>query len=322
MQGANEAKQNLNMVAARNCTIKKHIYHTLQHKKAIKSLTLRLIFMAKKLKHRYVIGGFTLFFASIFATTQAQTIYKLKVCGTEVTSDNAADITGAWKKAGKITYNDATKTLTLTNATLEATESDNCIRNEMGTLNIVFEGTNTLNSAWGAGIYNDVNGKMTITGGTAKIKVQEQAGIFSSENSELTITKTNIDTYGYWGISGITGMKNEKLIIDNATVSAFGSWASLSAFASFTLTNGKIIEPTGATWKDDMHAACDKYKSIIKNKYVKITPTTNGVSTTEKKNNNEIKAIYTIEGKQISNLKRGINIIKYNNGSSKITLQK
>lgn len=310
------------MVAARNCTIKKHIYHTLQHKKAIKSLTLRLIFMAKKLKHRYVIGGFTLFFASIFATTQAQTIYKLKVCGTEVTSDNAADITGAWKKAGKITYNDATKTLTLTNATLEATESDNCIRNEMGTLNIVFEGTNTLNSAWGAGIYNDVNGKMTITGGTAKIKVQEQAGIFSSENSELTITKTNIDTYGYWGISGITGMKNEKLIIDNATVSAFGSWASLSAFASFTLTNGKIIEPTGATWKDDMHAACDKYKSIIKNKYVKITPTTNGVSTTEKKNNNEIKAIYTIEGKQISNLKRGINIIKYNNGSSKITLQK
>lgn len=322
MQGANEAKQNLNMVAARNCTIKKHIYHTLQHKKAIKSLTLRLIFMAKKLKHRYVIGGFTLFFASIFATTQAQTIYKLKVCGTEVTSDNAADITGAWKKAGKITYNDATKTLTLTDATLEATESDNCIRNEMGTLNIVFEGTNTLNSAWGAGIYNDVNGKMTITGGTAKIKVQEQAGIFSSENSELTITKTNIDTYGYWGISGITGMKNEKLIIDNATVSAFGSWASLSAFASFTLTNGKIIEPTGATWKDDMHAACDKYKSIIKNKYVKITPTTNGVSTTEKKNNNEIKAIYTIEGKQISNLKRGINIIKYNNGSSKITLQK
>lgn len=310
------------MVAARNCTIKKHIYHTLQHKKAIKSLTLRLIFMAKKLKHRYVIGGFTLFFASIFATTQAQTIYKLKVCGTEVTSDNAADITGAWKKAGKITYNDATKTLTLTNATLEATESDNCIRNEMGTLNIVFEGTNTLNSAWGAGIYNDVNGKMTITGGTAKIKVQEQAGIFSSENSELTITKTNIDTYGYWGISGITGMKNEKLIIDNATVSAFGSWASLSAFASFTLTNGKIIEPTGATWKDDMHAACDKNKRIIKNKYVKITPTPNGVSTTEKKNNNEIKAIYTIEGKQISNLKRGINIIKYNNGSSKITLQK
>lgn len=310
------------MVAARNCTIKKHIYHTLQHKKAIKSLTLRLIFMAKKLKHRYVIGGFTLFFASIFATTQAQTIYKLKVCGTEVTSDNAADITGAWKKAGKITYNDATKTLTLTNATLEATESDNCIRNEMGTLNIVFEGTNTLNSAWGAGIYNDVNGKMTITGGTAKIKVQEQAGIFSSENSELTITKTNIDTYGYWGISGITGMKNEKLIIDNATVSAFGSWASLSAFASFTLTNGKIIEPTGATWKDEMHAACDKNKRIIKNKYVKITPTPNGVSTTEKKNNNEIKAIYTIEGKQISNLKRGINIIKYNNGSSKITLQK
>lgn len=310
------------MVAARNCTIKKYIYHTLQHKKAIKSLTLRLIFMAKKLKHRYVIGGFTLFFASIFATTQAQTSYKLKVCGTEVTSDNAADITGAWKKAGKITYNDATKTLTLTNATLEATESDNCIRNEMGTLNIVFEGTNTLNSAWGAGIYNDVNGKMTITGGTAKIKVQEQAGIFSSENSELTITKTNIDTYGYWGISGITGMKNEKLIIDNATVSAFGSWASLSAFASFTLTNGKIIEPTGATWKDEMHAACDKNKRIIKNKYVKITPTPNGVSTTEKKNNNEIKAIYTIEGKQISNLKRGINIIKYNNGSSKITLQK
>lgn len=294
----------------------------MQHKKAIKSLTLRLIFMAKKLKHRYVIGGFTLFFASIFATTQAQTSYKLKVCGTEVTSDNAADITGAWKKAGKITYNDATKTLTLTNATLEATESDNCIRNEMGTLNIVFEGTNTLNSAWGAGIYNDVNGKMTITGGTAKIKVQEQAGIFSSENSELTITKTNIDTYGYWGISGITGMKNEKLIIDNATVSAFGSWASFSAFASFTLTNGKIIEPTGATWKDEMHAACDKNKRIIKNKYVKITPTTNGVSTTEKKNNNEIKAIYTIEGKQISNLKRGINIIKYNNGSSKITLQK
>ncbi len=278
--------------------------------------------MAKKLKHRYVIGGFTLFFASIFATTQAQTIYKLKVCGTEVTSDNAADITGAWKKAGKIIYNDATKTLTLTNATLEATESDNCIRNEMGTLNIVFEGTNTLNSAWGAGIYNDLNGKMTITGGTAKIKVQEQAGIFSSENSELTITKTNIDTYGYWGISGITGMKNEKLIIDNATVSAFGSWASLSAFASFTLTNGKIIEPTGATWKDEMHAACDKNKRIIKNKYVKITPTPNGVSTTEKKNNNEIKAIYTIEGKQISNLKRGINIIKYNNGSSKITLQK
>ena len=51
---------------------------------------------------------------------KAQTGYELYVGGTQVTTDNAANITGAWLKSGSVAFDASSITLTLTNVSIEA----------------------------------------------------------------------------------------------------------------------------------------------------------------------------------------------------------
>ncbi|MBR1804192.1 MAG: hypothetical protein IJ775_04725, partial [Muribaculaceae bacterium] len=55
--------------------------------------------------------------------TQAATKYDINVAGVEVTSDNASNIKGGDIKSGTVTFNNSTKTLTLTNVTITRTGS-------------------------------------------------------------------------------------------------------------------------------------------------------------------------------------------------------
>ena len=53
-------------------------------------------------------------------TAQAQTKYDLKICGTQVTSDNCGDLSGIYGVEGTVKYDPDSKTLTLEGAKLTA----------------------------------------------------------------------------------------------------------------------------------------------------------------------------------------------------------
>ena len=65
-----------------------------------------------------------------FSALAAATDYQITLNGVKVTSDNCADIFAGTENAGKASYDDATKTLTLNNLEIEKAASRNgCILN-------------------------------------------------------------------------------------------------------------------------------------------------------------------------------------------------
>ena len=76
---------------------------------------------------------------------QGATNYGIKVAGVSVTSANAANVTGS-NISGTVTYNNSTKTLTMTNVTINLTSgSDRALLNTgCSGLTVKFVGTCTL----------------------------------------------------------------------------------------------------------------------------------------------------------------------------------
>ena len=76
---------------------------------------------------------------------QAATNYGIKVAGVNVTSDNASGVTGT-NISGSVTYNNSTKTLTMTNVTINLTSgSERALLNTgCSGLTVKFVGTCTL----------------------------------------------------------------------------------------------------------------------------------------------------------------------------------
>lgn len=247
----------------------------------------------------------------------AQATYELYLGGTQVTSDNASNVTGAWKKAGTISFDADSRTLTLKDAVIEAEGDDNCIRNGLGKMTVQFIGNNHLASVYGSGIYNDMNGNMTITGDSVKIETSQQSSIFTSYDSNLKIVGCRIDAKGLWGITGVTGKKNENLTIENATVYANGKYGSISSLALFTLKNSYIASPADAVWNADCCALCQN-TGIITGKYVVIKPGANtGVSSAANVNAITVRQIYNSTGRPSRQLRKGVNILKLSDGTAR-----
>lgn len=254
------------------------------------------------------------------AALKAQTTFKLAIGGQTVTTQNANDIKGEFLKGGKITYDKASHTLTLNNAIIDTyTMADDNLKGiESGLPNLTIKliGKNKIHTYYASGIYNNSKCTMTIVGDTLNVESAQQSAIFSSEESLLKIIDCAITAKGLWGIGGITGLKDEKLYVENATVSAFGRYASVSSFASIEMKNCKIVAPTQAVWNTDYHAVCEG-KKIVANKEVKIAPEgTNGIKPTYN-NSNTKEHIYNINGQKQNVPHHGLNIVKTSYGKVK-----
>lgn len=248
---------------------------------------------------------------------KAQTGYELYVGGTQVTTDNAANITGAWLKSGSVAFDAASMTLTLTDVSIEAENDINGIRSGLNGLTIKFMGNNLIKTYYASGIYNDVNGGMTITGDSVKVETSQQSAIFTGYDSQLTISKCTVDAKGLWGLTGVTGKKNEKIAIDHATVYAYGNYGSISSLSAFTLTGCQIKNPLNAEFNSDYHAVCYNGDIVMK-RYVTIKPDKSaGIEATKAKDDIVIEAIYNTSGRRIDQMQRGINIVRTKKGSTR-----
>ena len=201
-------------------------------------------------------------------TAQAQTEYDLKICGTQVTSDNCGDLSAIDGVEGTVSYDPDSKTLTLENAKLNVEGNADCIDSDIDGLTIKVSGTNELNAKNEAII---VSAPATITGGgTLNAKSEGFAAIYAVEKN-LTIKDCIVNAKGAYGITGQVGSK-EKLLISNATVTAEGEKGSICDFKEITLEGCAITQPAGATFDESKHAIVLNGETVTSE--VKIEPVT------------------------------------------------
>jgi len=199
--------------------------------------------------------------------------YDLYIAGTQVTKDNCNDLSGidgVTKTDGYVfKYDPVTTTLTMKGVTVSAEgKYRNAILNEnIHGLKIEVKGTNSLKASNGYAALT-CNVATEICGyGTCTMSATEYGGIYT--RSTLTITNSTIVASGKWGIMGMNGTK-EKLILENAKVTATGTEAGIIYLASLETKGCKIITPEGGTFDKTKHAVVDA--SGDKAKEVEIIP--------------------------------------------------
>jgi len=193
------------------------------------------------------VGKYNRYGEITFTTTT--TSYGIKVAGVDVTSGNNTDVLGN----GKVSYNNSTQTLTLNNATISATGSDEAILT-VADLTINLIGTNNLTTTSSSVIKSQrgTMGKLLITSsnGNGVLNATSSANLALYPNAcPLTIENCTVNAKGSsYGISGEKSVS--PLIIKNATVTAEGASGSIKNFKSITLNGVEIASPTGAKISD------------------------------------------------------------------------
>lgn len=183
------------------------------------------------------------------------TKYELYIAGTQVTSDNAADIASVNPNIeGNISYDDNTKTLTLDNSTIKTPSIERGIHNSgIDGLKIVLKGSNTITAPDYSAVSLYAN---TTIGGAGSINISDtiSSAIYISDNTTLTIDDgCSIEIYAMWGIRGKEGVTNEKVVINNATLKIYGRDTPITNLTDFTLNNCVIREPQGAVFNHATH---------------------------------------------------------------------
>ncbi|KGN78240.1 hypothetical protein HW49_08810 [Porphyromonadaceae bacterium COT-184 OH4590] len=214
-------------------------------------------------------------FITLFNTLSAQTTYKLYVAGIQITSDIASDIASASNDiTGGVSYDDATNTLTLNNATINAHNRKEAIHNE-GIDNLIINliGINNITSLEKEGI---VVGSNTIIKGSGSVVINGRiSGVYISPYNSLIIKdQCVVEVNGKIGIDGDTGNKEEVLEIDNATLKVTGNtYGSIIYISELRLKNCLITKPAGAIFNEDKHRV-ETNDSILIKEQVVIEPKT------------------------------------------------
>ena len=190
--------------------------------------------------------------------------YGLDIAGVQVTSANCSDLTVIPGVKGKVTYDPATKTLTLEDASIDGGEDHPGIwsKDEL-TCVVKGEVSITSNNKWIAMAFY----KNAIIKGNGQLTLKSSnCGLYTQ--AALLIDGCTVYAEGKWGIAGYNGTSGESLTIRNATVTAKGAEGSIRDLASFTLEGCDITKPAGAVWNASKHAVCDASGNVITDEVV------------------------------------------------------
>ena len=188
--------------------------------------------------------------------------YGLEIAGVKVTSANCSDLSAIPGVKGKVTYDPATKTLTLEDASIDVGELYNGIwsRDE---LTCVVKGKVSITSYMGAMVFF----KNTIIKGNGQLTLKSSKAFGIYTGAALLIDGCTVRAEGVWGILG-PEIKDSSLTIKNATVTAKGTDGSIGFFTNFTLEGCEITKPAGAVWNASKRAVCDASGNVITDEVV------------------------------------------------------
>ena len=187
-------------------------------------------------------------FISMFALPQQAQAedYNLKIAGVQVTSANCNDLSDIDGVTGTVKYNPNTKTLTLDNATINATGDNDGIYGKIDGLTVEVKGTVNVTAQSSA---LNFQSSATLTGDGTLNATSGDCGIYAE--TDLTLDGLTVNAKGKWGITGYDGSV-ERLTIRNATVTAEGTEGSIDAWKTLTLDGCAITQPAGAAFDESL----------------------------------------------------------------------
>lgn len=184
---------------------------------------------------------------SLFSTTAfsapTATDYGLKVAGVDVTSDNCADLSVIDGVKGTVSYDPATKTLTLQDATIDKAGEFTIENISVDGLKVNIVGTNNLSTTKFSSISVE---KTTTFQGTGTLKVKGNSYGISAARNNLDIIIRDCKMYieGEWGIDGF--FVNTNLTIINANIEINSLREAITRMDNLSLQRCAITEPAGA----------------------------------------------------------------------------
>ncbi len=184
---------------------------------------------------------------SLFSTTAfsapTATDYGLKVAGVDVTSDNCADLSVIDGVKGTVSYDPATKTLTLQDATIDKADEFTIENISVDGLKVNIVGTNNLSTTKFSSI--SVEKTTTFQGsGTLKVKGKSYGISFGNNNLDIIIRDCKMYIEGEWGIDGF--FVNTNLTIINANIEINSLKEAITRIDNLSLLRCAITEPAGA----------------------------------------------------------------------------
>lgn len=184
---------------------------------------------------------------SLFSTTAfsapTATDYGLKVAGVDVTSDNCAGLSVIDGVKGTVSYDPATKTLTLQDATIDKADEFTIENINVDGLKVNIVGTNNLSTTKFSSISVE---KTTTFQGTGTLKVKGNSYGISAARNNLDIIIRDCKMYieGEWGIDGF--FVNTNLTIINANIEINSLREAITRMDNLSLQRCAITEPAGA----------------------------------------------------------------------------
>ena len=171
------------------------------------------------------------------------TDYGLKVAGVDVTSDNCADLSVIDGVKGTVSYDPATKTLTLQDATIDKADEFTIENISVDGLKVNIVGTNNLSTTKFSSISVE---KTTTFQGTGTLKVKGNSYGISAARNNLDIIIRDCKMYieGEWGIDGF--FVNTNLTIINANIEINSLKEAITRMDNLSLQRCAITEPAGA----------------------------------------------------------------------------
>ena len=171
------------------------------------------------------------------------TDYGLKVAGVDVTSDNCADLSVIDGVKGTVSYDPATKTLTLQDATIDKADEFTIENISVDGLKVNIVGTNNLSTTKFSSI--SVEKTTTFQGsGTLKVKGNSYGISAARNNLDIIIRDCKMYIEGEWGIDGF--FVNTNLTIINANIEINSLKEAITRMDNLSLQRCAITEPAGA----------------------------------------------------------------------------
>ena len=199
--------------------------------------------------------------------------YGIKIANKEVTSENCADLSVIDGVSGNVSFDPATKTLTLDNATITYSKGifPGIANNEVDDLTIKLIGENKVTTKkTSLGLFKPT----TITGnGSLYVTSENDCGI-DMKDTPITIEDTRVYVKsGMYGIAGYSASDPEVLTIRNSNVEVEGTIEGSVAFLKNLILDGcSITQPAGAAFDAKLKGVAFNGQ-VVKDKVV-IAPTT------------------------------------------------
>ena len=234
--------------------------------------------------------------------------YGFKIAGVKVTSLNCKDFSVIDGVDGKISYDPETNTLTMEDVTINTTNFNGIVNNNVMDMKINLVGNNTITTNRACITINETS---TISGsGTLRLKSNRDCGLYMKYSS-LTVEDVKLYAEGKYGVAGNDGKMGEILTLRNAYVEATGSDGSICDLQNLILDGCSITQPTGAAFDANVHAVALNGKMVTDK--VVIEPVANGISDITTDVPAHAKGIYSVTGvkqtQQWNELPAGIYIV-------------